>query len=866
MNIINVQSTRSDESKAAPQGRERFENKEEKSSNTPFYAGAAIGALMLYLKESLADPFTGHGPREEQPYHPPSDLAQGNGEETIDSITMPVDDNSQIPDYTQNLHGLASAFKHKSHMSSTLFPSDEPAWNPNNRYNPDSMDIQFKGNSFAQNGDYIAPRNYAAVSTNDNHIGNGGSPDIGGTGGKVITKPDKPVVPVVKKPDEKPPVKKPDDKPPVKTNHAPVVTGKVQLADQFACTNVAIVLSELLRNATDADGDVLSVKNVKVNGVLLQLVDGTYRYHGEAVGPVTINYQVTDGKLSVAATAEIVFTERPPIIGTDGDDILLGTACEDQISGGDGNDRIDGNEGDDVIYGGCGDDMIVGGDGNDVIYGGSGNDVLWGGIGNDVLSGGDGNDRLFGGWGNDILSGGSHNDKLFGDQGNDILIGGSGRDYIYDGTGKDHVSGDAGNDTIFASADAEDDLFDGGEGVNMLSYATAKQNIVVDVAKGTVTGADIGNDKLANFQIFQTGAGNDTFVAAMKVQASQPAEEVHTESESHSSPSTYDASDSQSGEVEDNTEENDDGHEIPVAVANEGNTYLGGIGTDTLDYGKAQQSITINISHGIAYSAGIQTDHFSSVENFIAGLGNDTFVAAGETSQIHMAITDAPDIPEDTECCPPSATDDDSTNAIDLSDKSGDTVSGAAANQHFSGGAGNDTLDYSDAQFSVTINLDTGVATGQEIGTDTFDGIEQFLGSSGDDNFVVGSGNYVLDGQAGNDIFEFLSPNSGSSSNSSTCIFGFEVGDHLRMSAYDLFDLEKHDDSDPFNNGYTDKQDPAVAHTNPEIAVAVHISFAAVDGHLKTYVEADLDNNGSYETSIELDGNHNLTIMNMHVA
>jgi Ca2+-binding RTX toxin-like protein len=818
------------------------------------------------LKESLADPFTGHGPREEQPHHPPGDVAQGNGEETIDSITMPIDDNSQIPDYTQNLHGLASVFKHKTYLSSILFPSDEPAWNPNNRYNPDSMDIQFKGNPFTQNNDYIVPRNYAAVSTNDNHIGNGGSPGTGGTGGGVATKPDKPVIPVVKKPDEKPPVKKPDDKPPVKTNHAPVVTGKVQLADQFACTNVAIVLSELLRNATDADGDVLSVKNVKVNGVLLQLVDGTYRYHGEDVGPVTINYLVTDGKLSVAATAEIVFTERPPIIGSDGDDILLGTACDDQISGGDGNDRIDGNEGDDVIYGGCGDDRIVGGDGDDVIYGGAGNDVLWGGIGNDVLSGGDGNDRLFGGLGNDILSGGSHNDKLFGDQGNDILIGGSGRDYIYDGAGKDHVSGDAGNDTIFASADSEDDLFEGGEGVNMLSYATAKQNIVVDVAKGTATGADIGNDKVANFQIFQTGAGNDTFVATMKAQASPPPAEVHTESENHSSASTNGTSDSQSAETDDISEDDNAGDDIPEPVANEGNTYLGGSGTDTLDYGKAQQSITINISQGIAYSTGMQTDHYSSVENFVTGSGNDTFVAAGETSPIHMMISDAPDLPEDPECCPPSATDDDSTNAIDLSDKSGDVISGAAANQHFSGGEGKDTLDYSDAQYSITINLDTGVATGQEVGTDTFDGIEQFFGGDGNDHFVVGAGNHVLDGNSGNDVFEFLASNSGSGSHSSTSIFGFEVGDRLRMSAYDLFDLEKHDDSDPFNNGYADKQEPTVAHTNPDIAVAVHISFAAVDGHLKTYVEADLDNNGIYETSIELDGNHNLTIMNMHVG
>ena len=861
MNIINVQGTRSEESKAAPQGRERFEHKEEKnSSNTPFYAGAAISALILYLKESLADP-TGHGPREEQPYHPSNDAAQRGTGEITDSITMPNGFTQQIPDYTDNLHGLASAFKHKPYLSSTMFPSAEPAWNPNSRYHPDSMDIQFKGNSYTRNDDSLVPRNFAAVSTNDNRIGNvktTASPGtIGGSSGPGIT-PDKPVIPG-KKPDT-------PDKPittPVKKNNAPVVTGKVSLRDQLACTNVAIVIAELLRNATDANGDVLSVKNVKVNGILLQQVDGAYMYHGENVGPVTINYIVTDGSLSVAATAEIVFNERPPITDTNGDHILLGTACDDQILGGDGNDRIDGNEGDDNINGGGGDDLIVGGDGDDVIYGGAGNDVLWGGIGNDTLSGGNGNDRIFGGLGNDILRGGSGNDKLYGDEGNDVLIGGSGRDFIYDGSGKDHVNGESGNDTIFAAADSEDDMFDGGEGVNMLSYATAKKSIVLDLVGGTIIGDDIGHDKFANVQIFQTGSGDDTVLAAMKVQVSPPPA-ARTETESQST-LTADTTTPQSSQTQNHTEmTHHHSHDIPVAVVNEGNTYLGGGGTDTLDYGQAHQSIVIDIPHGIAHSEGMETDHFSSIENFITGLGDDTFIAAGTTSQIHMTMTDAPDLPEDPEYGPPSTTDDNSTNAIDLSDQSHDALSGAAANQHFSGGAGTDTLDYSDAQYAITINLDTGIASGQEVGTDTFDGIENFVGGSANDTFVVGSGKHALDGQGGSDVFEFLRPNSNSGSSSSTHIFGFEVGDRLRMSAYDLFDLEKHDDSDPFHNGYTDKQAPVVPNTNPDLAIAFHISFAAVDGHLRTYVEADLDNNGSYETSIELDGNHNLTIANMH--
>ena len=863
MSIINVQGTRSEESKAAPQGRERYENKDEKNpSNAPYYAGAAISALILYLKESMADPFTGHGPREEKPYHHPNDAAQkGNGEIT-DSVTAANGQLQQIADHLHNSQGSGGASKHKSHPSSTVFPSDDPAWNPRNQYHPDSMDIQFKGHSYLRNDDSLIARNFSAVSTNDNRIGNVNSPASPGGGGSSsgpVTKPDKPVTPE----------KKPDT-PPVKKNHAPVVSGKVHLTDQFACTNIAIVIAELLRNATDADGDVLSIKGVKVNGVLLQQVGGDYMYHGEDVGPVTINYLVTDGKLSVAATAEIVFNEKPPIIGTDGDDILLGTACDDQISGGAGDDRIDGGAGNDVIYGGFGDDRIVGGDGNDVIYGGAGNDVLWGGIGNDVLSGGDGNDRLFGGLGNDILRGGSGNDTLFGDQGNDVLIGGSGRDFIYDGSGKDHVNGEAGNDTIFASADSENDMFDGGAGVNKLSYATAQKSIVFDLVKGTVTGADIGQDKAANFQILEGGSNNDTFIAAMKIQMSPPPA-AHLETASHST-LTDDASVPQSSDDQYHTEagDDDDGRDIPVAVANEGNTYLGGGGTDKLDYSQSHQAIVIDIPHSIAHSAGMETDHFSSIEIFVTGSGDDTFVAAGANAQIHMTMTDAPDLPEDPESCAPSATGDESANAIDLSDQSKDTVSGAAANQHFSGGEGIDKLDYSDAKSSITINLATGVATGQDVGTDTFDGIEHFVGGSAADTFVIGKGNHILDGNGGDDMFEFLSPNSGSDSSSSTHIADFRVGDKLRMSAYDLYDdlydLKNRNDSDLFKNGYTDKQDLVPTTMNPDIAVPVHIRFAAVDGHRTTYVEADLDHNGSYETSIELDGNHHLTMMAMHVA
>ncbi|MFI3156852.1 MAG: calcium-binding protein [Methylococcaceae bacterium] len=77
--------------------------------------------------------------------------------------------------------------------------------------------------------------------------------------------------------------------------------------------------------------------------------------------------------------------------------LLLGTEGNDQILGYNTADVIDGLDGHDVIEGRGGDDLIIGGAGNDTLLGQEGNDTLDGGVGNDSLQGGVGNDTyLFG--------------------------------------------------------------------------------------------------------------------------------------------------------------------------------------------------------------------------------------------------------------------------------------------------------------------------------------------------------------------------------------------------------------------------------------------------------------------------------------
>ena len=78
--------------------------------------------------------------------------------------------------------------------------------------------------------------------------------------------------------------------------------------------------------------------------------------------------------------------EVPTIIGTQGDDVIRGTAKRDVIVAGGGNDIIYGRGGNDIICAGGGEDVVYGGGGRDIIRGGTGFDELIGGRGRDLAN------------------------------------------------------------------------------------------------------------------------------------------------------------------------------------------------------------------------------------------------------------------------------------------------------------------------------------------------------------------------------------------------------------------------------------------------------------------------------------------------
>jgi len=328
-------------------------------------------------------------------------------------------------------------------------------------------------------------------------------------------------------------------------NRAPVITGPVTLSAAFANAPVTIAFADLLRHASDPDGDVLRIHSiVPSSGKIERQADGNFVYtpiYGDT-SSVSFTYFINDGTTSVRQTAlmDLVPPKLAPIYGTatadtilgtpqsdtiyalGGDDLVIGRESGDVIYGGDGNDRLLGGEGDDVIYGEGGDDVIFGGPGNDVTFGGPGNDQQFGEEGDDTQFGEEGDDYLSGGPGNDTMSGGDGDDRLDGDEGNDTLLGdkgddeingGEGDDNIVGGDGEDIVYGGAGDDTVFALILDGDDFYDGGEGSDTYDISSTSADAVIDLDAGTATSDDIGSDQIIDFENVEGGSGNDVIIA-----------------------------------------------------------------------------------------------------------------------------------------------------------------------------------------------------------------------------------------------------------------------------------------------------------------------------------------------------------------
>jgi Ca2+-binding RTX toxin-like protein len=172
--------------------------------------------------------------------------------------------------------------------------------------------------------------------------------------------------------------------------------------------------------------------------------------------------------LEAQAATPLCWGKAATIVGTEGDDLLVGhDLVSDVIYGAGGNDRIMGAE-----------DWYTSGKAPDFLCGGPGNDYVTGAGGPDKINGGDGDDRADGYRGADVVQGNAGHDTLIDDMfedmdsANDILKGGIGNDHITAASGLDKIYGEAGDDTLIDSECSTTYLYGGPGADHFESYWT----------------------------------------------------------------------------------------------------------------------------------------------------------------------------------------------------------------------------------------------------------------------------------------------------------------------------------------------------------------------------------------------------------
>ena len=242
-----------------------------------------------------------------------------------------------------------------------------------------------------------------------------------------------------------------------------------------------------------------------------------------------VKVDLAAGTAQTASGSETL-TRIAVVIGTPGNDVLLGHGGADSLYAGDGDDILRGRSGNDALYGKNGSDRVYGGAGSDSLHGYADSHIEPSSDSDDVLVGGDGADafvaRLDAGPGASY-DGGAGRDFLYvwggadatidigmkvlsangsqwpmvgiegasGGSGDDSIRGGNGPNNIVVGAGADQVNARGGNDRVTFDANhlAEDMTLKGGPGRDELR-TTGDMIYDVDLRAGTMFVDGVADD------------------------------------------------------------------------------------------------------------------------------------------------------------------------------------------------------------------------------------------------------------------------------------------------------------------------------------------------------------------------------------
>ncbi|MBL8923310.1 MAG: calcium-binding protein [Myxococcaceae bacterium] len=402
------------------------------------------------------------------------------------------------------------------------------------------------------------------------------------------------------------------------------------------------------------------------------------------------------GGAGTGAVATAVLT----VYGGDGNDALTGGDGADVISGDEGNDTLAGGGAADTLNGNAGTDTFSEGaapNGGDTFNGGAGVDTVSyasrtaaitatigagandgeSGENDDIaadvegVTGGSADDSLTGSANDDVLSGGAGADTLVGGDGNDTLNGGDGNDTLTGGNGDDTVNGDTGNDSFVAGADADGaDVFNGGAGTDTATYAArgTGENLTITLDGTANDGESSENDNLkTDVENVIGGGGDDTITgsASANVLTGGAGNDVLN-----------------GGAGDDVFAEG--------SATNGGDRFIGGLGTDRVDYSARVAALTITMD-GVAADdglAGENDDVEADVENVDCGSGDDSVSGNAGNNVINGGAG------ADTILGAGG-------NDTLYGDGGNDSLSGEAGDDLLDGGAGTNTLDGGDGSGDI---------------------------------------------------------------------------------------------------------------------------------------------------------------------
>ena len=468
------------------------------------------------------------------------------------------------------------------------------------------------------------------------------------------------------------------------------------------------------------------------------------------------------GKLDVFAFG---FTQRvdvPNIIKADfgdGNDTLI---IQDDVTVG---SEIFGGKGNDTLVGGAGSDTLHGGDDSDYLSGGAGNDFLYGDAGDDQLAGGPGADRLDGGANFDTVDysksdagvsvtittdasfpghgGDAEGDTLVsiesltgsdfaddfragfgvtqnlvfdGGGGDDILIGGKGDDFLFGGAGADHINGDDG--------------FDG------TTYVTSWGAVNIDLERTIQHGGDAEGDRLFHMEAVEGSLYSDTLLG-------DPSNNMLVGN---------DGNDTIDGREGQDTVLAGFGDDLVYGGA-EGDILDGGPGNDTLSYAHLLGPVTVNLGTTQVQSQTGVIDNPNAADKIVMETPATLaflIIQPGRSTFENLIGTGASD----------TLTGDIGNNRIE--GRGGDDVIdggpgfdilvGGFGADTLKGGSGIDWVYYDDSPAGVTVNLVGsegsglgGFGIGGTAQGDTFNGVENILGSRFADNLTGSADDNIID-------------------------------------------------------------------------------------------------------------------------